>query len=295
MARDASRRGAVVVTGASTGIGEACALYLTRVGFPVFAGVRNLADGEALKRKAAGRLTTVLLDVTDASSIRSAAETVTASADDGRLAGLVNNAGIVVVGPLEFIPLADLREQLEVNVVGQIAVTQAFLPLLRRGHGRIVNISSSSGRVPTPLLGPYAASKFALAALNEALRMELRPWGLHVVIVEPGSMATRIWDKSRSAADERAKRMSKDARQLYSPMFDLIRKAADRTERAGRDPLLVAHVVETALTSARPRPRYVVGADARIGALLAALLPTSMLDNLIRWRIGLPKHMEERR
>lgn len=283
---------AVVVTGASTGIGEACALHLTRVGFRVFAGVRRTVDGEALERKAAGPLTPVLLDVTDASSIRSAAATVTAALEGGGLAGLVNNAGIVVVGPLEFVPLDDLRQQLEVNVVGQIAVTQAFLPLLRRGRGRIVNMGSSSGHMPTPFLGPYAASKFALGALNDTLRMELRAWGLHVALVEPGSMATPIWRKARSAADERAKGMPAEAGRLYGAIFDLIGKAAGRSERAGRDPAVVARVVETALTSTRPRARYFVGTDARIGAILSSLIPNRMRDDLIRWRIGLPKSIE---
>src|SRR5258708_33287478 len=180
----------VVATGASTGIGEACALRLDRRGFHVFAGVRREVDGGALKQKASGRLTPILLDVTDASSIKSAAAAVAASLDEEGLSGLVNNAGIAIAGPLEFLPIDELRRQFEVNVIGQIAVTQAFLPLLRKGHGRIVNMGSISGRLAFPLLGPYAASKFALRALTTALRMELRPWGIPVSIIEPSGIAT---------------------------------------------------------------------------------------------------------
>ena len=281
----------MVVTGASTGIGEACALHLARIGFRVFAGVRKAVDGEALQRKAPEPLTPVLLDVTDASSVSLAVATVGASLGDGGLRGLVNNAGIVVVGAMEFLPLDDLRRQLEVNVVGQIAVTQAFMPHLRRARGRIVNMGSSSGRVATPFLGPYAASKFALEALNDALRMELRPWGMHVAIVEPGPVATPIWQKSRSAADERAKGLPPEAERLYGTIFALIRKAAARSERTGCDPMVVAHAVADALTNDHPRTRYLVGNDARLRAIVAKLVPNRVRDELIRRFIGLPKRM----
>ncbi len=177
----------VLITGASTGIGEACALWLQDRGYRVFAGVRKSTDAEALQQKSKGHLTPVLLDVADEASIREAVQFVLTQ--EPKLEGLVNNAGIAVAGPLEFVPLQELRRVLEVNVVGQVAVTQAFLPLLREARGRVVLMSSISGRVAAPLMGPYAASKFALEAIGDALRRELAPWGIEVSIIEPGNLA----------------------------------------------------------------------------------------------------------
>ncbi|MEK7693262.1 MAG: SDR family oxidoreductase, partial [Chloroflexota bacterium] len=184
----------VVITGASTGIGEACALHLDALGWRVFAGVRKGADGEALQRKASARLIPVRIDVTDQASIASACDAVAQELGARGLDGLVNNAGIAVAAPLEFVPIDDLRRQLEINVIGQIAVTQAFLALIRTARGRIVNIGSVSGKLATPFTGPYSASKFAMEALTDALRIELRPWKIEVSIVEPGSIATPIWE-----------------------------------------------------------------------------------------------------
>ncbi|MGD1157325.1 MAG: SDR family oxidoreductase, partial [Terriglobia bacterium] len=186
-------KGAVVITGASTGIGEACALHLDKLGFRVFAGIRKAADAEALRHRASARLVPIRLDVSDETEVEQAARNVTEALRGEGLAGLVNNAGIVVAGMLEFLPLDALRRQLEVNVVGQVAVTQAFLPHLRKARGRIVNIGSVSGLIAGPFSGAYAASKFALEALTDALRVELRPWKIHVSIVEPGNIQTPIW------------------------------------------------------------------------------------------------------
>src|SRR5436190_20383212 len=188
--------GSVVITGASTGIGKTCALRLDRLGFQVFAGVRRTEDGETLKRQASQRLTPITIDVTDSGSIAAAASMVATAVGDAGLQGLVNNAGIAVACPLEFLPISLLSQQLEVNVTGQIDVTQVFLPLLRAGNGRIVNMGSISGRMAYPLLGPYCASKFALEALTASLRMELRPWHIPVSIIEPGAIATPIWSKA---------------------------------------------------------------------------------------------------
>ena len=279
---------AVVVTGASTGIGEACGLHLDKLGLRVFAGVRKEADGERLKQQASGRLSPVLLDVTDEASIASAAETVGAAIGDAGLAGLVNNAGISVSGPLEFLPLDDLRRQLEVNVIGQIAVTQAFLPLLRRGDGRIVNIGSSSGRMATPFLGPYCASKFAMEALTDSLRMELRPWGIPVSIVEPGSIATPIWEKALAEADELEKKLPQRARDLYGPSIAAMRQAAVKLAQAGSPADEVAKRVAHALTAKRPKTRYLVGRNALVEAALARLVPDRVRDGLIARQLGLP-------
>lgn len=280
-------RGAVVITGASRGIGEACALRLDLHGFRVFAGVRTDADGAALKRKASDRLTPVLLDVTKDETITSSAQAATAAVGDAGVAGLVNNAGIVIASPLEFLPIAELRRQLEVNVIGQIAVTQAFLPLLRKASGRIVNIGSISGRVAFPLVGAYAASKFAMEALTDALRVELLSWGIFVSIVDPGNVATSIWETSIATAVAIMKTFPPQAHDLYGRAMTAVRDGAARRARtgAGLPPDEVAKVVEHALTAARPRTRYLVGRDAKLGSLFRHL-PDRMRDRMILGRRG---------
>jgi len=193
------------------------------LGYRVFAGVRNEADGKRLVEQAEGDLSPVMLDVTDQEMISEALSSVGDALDGVPLKGLVNNAGIVVGGPLETVPLDALRKQLEVNVVGQIAVTQAFLPLLRRGEGRIVNMSSISGGIASPYLGPYCASKFALEALSDSLRMELRHSSVKVSLVEPVSVATPIWDKSLAAADNLAEQVSEESLKPYQADLDAIK------------------------------------------------------------------------
>lgn len=275
-------KGAVVITGASTGIGEACALLLDQLGFAVFAGVRRAEDGEALRARTSVRLVPVLLDVTDAANIAAARQTVEAAVGEAGLLGLVNNAGIAVAGPLEFLPIDQLRKQFEVNVIGQIAVTQAMLPLLRRGHGRVVNIGSISGKLVSTMTGAYAASKFAMEALSDGLRMELAPWGLHVALVEPGVTATPIWQKSLAAGNELTQQLDPTVEALYGGLIAATRKSATRNARGGgTPPLAVAEAVTHALTSPRPRTCYPVGRDARIGSLLARLLPDRMKDRLL--------------
>jgi NAD(P)-dependent dehydrogenase (short-subunit alcohol dehydrogenase family) len=282
----ARQSGAVVVTGASSGIGEACALHLDRGGFEVFAGVRRESDAAALQSKASGRLRPVLLDVTDTATIARAAGVVAHATGDRGLAGLVNNAGVLVPGVLEFLDLEDLRRQLEVNVVGQIAVTQAFLPALRRCRGRVVNIGSIGGRVALPFIGPYNASKFALEALTDSLRLELHPWGIDVSIVEPGSVATRIWEKSDVAADTAVGALPRDALVLYRQAIEAMRAASSRFERHGVPAARVARAVEHALTARRPKTRYLVGGDARVQAFAKWLLPDRVLDAVLRREIA---------
>jgi NAD(P)-dependent dehydrogenase (short-subunit alcohol dehydrogenase family) len=276
-----NRQRAVVVTGASSGIGEACALRLDGLGFQVFAGVRREQDSDALRRKASERLAPVMLDVTDPLSAQSASDSVAAATGGVGLAGLVNNAGTAVAAPIEFLPLGELRRQLEVNVVGQIAVTQAFLPLLRQGSGRIVNIGSVSGRIASPLLGAYTASKFAMEGLTDTLRRELSPWGVAVSIVEPGRIATPIWEKSLKVADELLDALPRRALELYGPAIEEVRRGALEAARWGAPPEKVARAVEHALTAKRPRTRYPVGPDARVGALLDRLLPDPLLDRVL--------------
>jgi NAD(P)-dependent dehydrogenase (short-subunit alcohol dehydrogenase family) len=252
------------------------------MGFQVFAGVRNPADGERLSEAASDRLVPVHLDITDAESIRTAAEAVTGALGASPLRGLVNNAGVAVASPLEFVPIDALRRQFEVNVIGQVAVTQAFLPSLRRSQGRIVNMSSVSGRFASPFVGPYSASKFALEALSDALRLELRPWAIPVSIVEPGVIATPIWQKSLSAADELNAGMPPEAHELYGRAVQALR---DGVQNIGGIPAdRVARVVAHALTARRPRTRYIVGHDARIGIGLT-YLPTRVRDWLVAKRL----------
>jgi NAD(P)-dependent dehydrogenase (short-subunit alcohol dehydrogenase family) len=277
---------AVLITGASTGIGRACALRLAARGFHVFAGVRRSGDGDRLRSEAApqrgGALDWVLLDVTDEASVADALDRVGERLGRSRLAGLVNNAGIAVGGPVEHLPLRFWREQFEVNVLGQVAVTQAAMPLLRQGAGRIVFISSNSGRVGTPMMGPYCASKFAVEGLAESLRAELHEWDLPVVVVEPGAIATPIWEKGRALADVLDTELDATAREQYGRWIELIRRAIDHQEGSGIPPDRVARVVELALTVDDPRHRYAVGIDAKISALAARFAPDRSRAALVR-------------
>ncbi|MCH8009504.1 MAG: SDR family oxidoreductase [Chloroflexi bacterium] len=278
----------VVITGASTGIGEACALRMDRLGWRVFAGVRKEADGQALREKASENLTPIILDVTEQPTIDASAATVTAAVGESGLAGLINNAGVGVGGPLEFISVDELRRQLEVNVIGQIAVTQAFMPLIRKATGRIVNMGSIGGRMATPFLGPYNASKFAMEALTDSLRQELYPWGIHVSIIEPGSIATPIWEKSKAAIEELKETLPEEAMMLYGETVEAVEKALVEFEAAGIPADEVAKFAEHALTARTPKTRYVVGRDAQIQRLLVKWAPDRVRDGLVRRQLGLP-------
>lgn len=278
----------IVITGASTGIGKATALHLDRLGFAVYAGVRKEADGTALASGASARLVPVILDVTDAATIAAAKARVEAAAAGRGIRGVVNNAGVAVGGPLEFVPLDDLRRQLEVNVVGQVAVTQAFLPMLRQAKGRIVYIGSIAGKMAAPFLGPYAASKHALEAVTDSLRRELRPWGIEVSIVEPGSIATPIWEKGQEQQSRIREDLTPEARELYAHALDAMSDAVDEIGRKAVPAQKVADAVEHALTAKRPKTRYIVGTDARIQAAMSAVAPDRLADRLITRQLKLP-------
>ncbi len=278
----------VLITGASTGIGEACARLLDAKGWKVFAGVRKPEDGERLRADATTNMQPVIVDVTDAASIARARDEIAAAAGNG-LDGLVNNAGVGFGGPLEFVPLDELRRQLEVNVVGQVAVTQAFLPLLRARRGRVVMMSSIAGLFAVPFAGPYAASKHALEALSDALRIELAPWKIGVSIVEPGSIATPIWEKAVATADSVEAGLSDEARALYGDTMPIVRKAMTERTGIGIPASHVAQAVLHALASPRPKTRYLVGKDAKIRAQVARLLPDRVRDALIFKQSGLPR------
>jgi NAD(P)-dependent dehydrogenase (short-subunit alcohol dehydrogenase family) len=269
--------GAVLVTGSSTGIGRATALRLDRIGFKVFAGVRKAADGEALAAAATDRLEVVLLDVADADSIETAAGTI-GEATGERMAGLVNNAGVTVAGPIEGIDIDEWRRQFEVNVFGQVAVTKALLPMLRAGRGRVVFMSSIGGRNALPMLAPYNASKHAIEAIGDSLRQEVRDLGVKVAIVEPGSVATPIWEKGATGAREARARYGPEVERVYGGKMDRVISLALETGEGGIPPERVAQAVEKALTADRPRTRYLVGTDAKVQAKLGALLPDRVFD-----------------
>ncbi|CAN5234525.1 SDR family NAD(P)-dependent oxidoreductase [soil metagenome] len=276
----------VLVTGASTGIGRATALRLAAAGFTVFAGVRKQADADGLTAAASGAsgaLVPLMLDVSDARAIANAAKTISAQVGDRGLDGLVNNAGIAAAAPLEFVPIDEFRNQLEVNVVGQLAVTQAVLPMLRAARGRIVNVTSVGGLIAGTMLGPYHASKFALEAMTDTLRVELRPWGITVVAIEPGAIATPIWATSSDRSD-RMLAGADEAERLYSASIADARASAAKSARDGLPADEVAKVIEKALTVSTPRTRYPVGMDAKIGSAVIAKLPDRLRDRLLKRR-----------
>jgi NAD(P)-dependent dehydrogenase (short-subunit alcohol dehydrogenase family) len=267
--------GTVLVTGASSGIGEAAALHLRELGFDAVAAVRKDEDAERL---AGLGLRTVKLDVTDTDSIASARDEL----GDGPLTGLVNNAGIAVAAPLEFLPLDQLRHQLEVNLIGQLAVTQRFLPALRAGRGRIVNVSSIGGRVALPLVGAYHASKFALEAISDTLRRELLSQGVDVIVIEPGGVKTPIWRKGDELAAELTAELPPEGRRLYGDLIAAIRKQTTKiATETGVEPRVVAEAIGQALTARRPRARYLVGRDAKVRAPVAAVLPDRLMDRIV--------------
>lgn len=279
---------AVVITGASTGIGAACALHLDRLGFAVFAGVRKSEDGVALQKAGSDRLVPLALDVTDLTTVQKAHVAVLEATRERGLFGLINNAGIAVVGPLEAVPISDLRRQLEINVIGQVAVTQAFLPLVRQARGRIVNMGSIAGLSTMPLMGPYSASKFALEAITDALRLEVQQWGIHVSIIEPGAIATPIWNKSAMEAAERETAMGAELRMLYQPIVAAVRKVVGKASKRAISSDAVAKVVEEALTAPFPKTRYLVGTDAKLRSLMVKLLPDRISDRMLTWILKLP-------
>src|SRR3954452_7952357 len=275
----------VLVTGASSGIGRATALRLDRSGWRVFAGVRREEDAEALRGDASGPLAPVLLDVTEPEQLAAAAERVRQESDGG-LDGLVNNAGVAIPGPLETVPIEDLRHQLEVNLVAYVAVTQAMLEQIRRAEGRVVFLSSIGGRIAFPFGGPYHASKFATEAIGDVFRQELRPWGLKVAIIEPGSIDTPIWERGqRKAEDVEAK--SPRTNLLYGAALDKFRKVIEETAERGIPPEKVAKAISHALESKRPRSRYLVGLDAKVQARLQPLIPIAVFDRIVARQLNL--------
>jgi NAD(P)-dependent dehydrogenase (short-subunit alcohol dehydrogenase family) len=284
----------VLITGASTGIGRATALRLAGSGWTVLAGVRRGEDGAALVAAGGARIVPVVLDVTDPAQIERAvarvAELTSARTDAqgssraGGLDALVNNAGIGFGGPLELLPIDDLRSQFEVNVLGPVALTQALLPALRRAGGRIVFLSSVGGRVAMAFTAPYAASKHALEAIGDALRVELRSSNVQVALVEPGSVTTPIWNKSRAQGDGLS--VPAELTEQYGHVPAAMSKVLQDTERRGIPPERVAQTIERALTARRMKARYLIGRDAKAMLLAKRLLPDHVFDRVARRALG---------
>jgi NAD(P)-dependent dehydrogenase (short-subunit alcohol dehydrogenase family) len=269
---------AIVITGASTGIGAVCAEYLAGRGYHIFAGVRKAADGDRLRERIPQNLTPLMMDVTQAETLQAAAQAVQEIVGEAGLFALINNAGVAYPGPLEFVPAAEIDQHFAVNVRGVILTTQAFLPLLRQGQGRILQMSSMGGKSAIPYFGTYCASKFALEGLSDSLRLELKPWGIKVIVLQPGAIETPIWAKAAGGEGVMFQGYPPAAQALYGPAMHYLSKVIPKMK--GLPPERVAQVAEKALTARRPKARYVLDTTSRIRALLE-LLPSSWRDALI--------------
>lgn len=269
----------VVVTGASTGIGRATAVRLAADGYHVLAGVRRPEDGAAL---AAPGIEPVMLDITDGDARAALAERVRGDAAGRPLRALVNNAGIAVNAPVETAPLDEWRRQIEVGVIGQIAVTQALMPALLASRARMVNIGSVGGRIAMPGFGPYASAKFAMEAVSDTLRRELRPFGVDVAVVTPGAVKTSMTERGLATADRLAAGMTPDQHARYDRLMDAFRAQAAMYARDGVPPERAAAVVSRAIAARRPRTRYTVGPDAAVLTRLVRFLPDRTLDGMLR-------------
>lgn len=274
----------VLITGASRGIGRATASRLAAAGWDVIAGVRREDDAERLARESAGRIKAVTLDITRVDQVAALEQAL-----PDRLDAVVNNAGIVVGGPVEAVPLDELRRQLETNVVGQVAVTQAVLPRIRRSRGRIVFVSSLSGRFSTPMTGAYSASKFALEALADALRIELRPWGIAVVLVEPAQTDTDMWGTAMDLLESTEADLTDEQAQLYRSHIAGQRKSIPKSQKVAAPAEGVAGVIERALTVGRPSARYVVGTTPKVTSAVAQFLPTRLRDAMLAGASGISR------
>lgn len=282
----ANEQRSVVVTGVSTGIGWGAAKVLAKAGFKVFGSVRKEADAKRLQGEFGANFTPLVFDVTDEKAVKASAATVRAGLGGRKLFGLVNNAGISVVGPLVYMPLDQFKKQLEVNLTGVVIATQAFAPLLgiepglQGKPGRIVNISSVGGRNATPFLTPYNVSKFGLEGLTEGLRRELMLFGIDVISIAPGAVATEIWAKGEQTD------LAPYAKTAYAPMLDRLRAFAGAQGKKGLKPEYLGQRIMHALTTARPKTRYVVTPEPFLNFVVNTL-PKRMVDRLIARRLGL--------
>jgi NAD(P)-dependent dehydrogenase (short-subunit alcohol dehydrogenase family) len=273
----------VLVTGAGRGIGQSIVEHLAARGWDVIAGVRNEPDAAVVTALNPQRISSVILDVTDAAHISTLNESL-----PERLDAIVNNAGVVVSGPMETVTPDEWRKQLDVNVVGQLAVTQVVLPRLRRSRGRVVFISSVNGRLSMPLIGAYCASKFALEAAADALRMELRPWHIGVAIVEPAQTDTDMWRTADDMVKQTEATLTAEQRDLYATHIAGMKKMIPLSQKLAVPTDKVSAVVEEALTARRPRARYVVGVGPKLQVTLMTNLPAAVRDRVLRRVSGQP-------
>lgn len=279
-----SSKGAIFVTGASTGMGEHCAVELAKRGYRVFAGVRKPADGEALKAQASV-IEPVIVDVANEAQVKDAARVVEQALSGAPLLALWNNAGISVNGPIEYIPLAELRRQFDVNVFGQVAVTQAFLPMLRKSKGRILITGSIGGFFTTPMLTPYCMTKYAMEAFADGLRRELRPLGVQVILLEPGGIKSKIWEKGVSESEDFIKNAPAEMMETYGWLVNRVRKLVPKMESDAKSPDEVLRCVVDALESPKPKTRYRMGANAQAQWVIAKL-PDRTQDGLVGKMLG---------
>ncbi len=274
----------VLVTGAGRGIGRAIVDHLASSGWDVIAGVRSEEDATALTSASPQRVSAVILDITNGDHISALSESL-----PNRLDAVVNNAGIAVAGPIETVTPDDWRKQLEVNVIGQLAVTQAVLPRLRESRGRVLFISSVNGRIATPMLGPYSASKFALEAAADALRVELKAWGISVVLIEPAQTDTDMWRTADDMVLELEGAMSPQHRELYAGHIAGMKKFVPTSRKLMSPTNKVVAVVEEALTARRPRARYVVALLPKLQTALVTNMPAALRDRVMSVMVGLPR------
>ena len=271
----------VVITGTSSGIGKACALYLDKMGFKVFAGVRKQADGDKLKKEATGNLTPVILDVSNSESINNAVSIIEKETG-GNLFALINNAGTGQGGPLEITPVSEIQKVMEINVVGLLAVTKAFLPMLRRSKGRIVNMGSSTSIVAFPGASVYAASKFAVRAISDSLRVELKMFDISVILIVSGHVKTEMWNKEEAYKEKIRGGVTTEISKLYAPLIEYGDKLTAEMPRIPAND--VAKIIANSLETKKPKPYYYVGSDAKSVSWMARL-PKGILDKMFYSRI----------
>jgi NAD(P)-dependent dehydrogenase (short-subunit alcohol dehydrogenase family) len=274
----------VLITGAAGGVGGATVKRLDELGWRVLAAVRSL-DTAPAALTAARNVTPIELDICDAVSIARAREEIAEHLGGSGLNGLVNNAGLSVDGPLELVPVEALRRQFDVNVIGQVAITQAVLPMLRTGRGRVVNVGGAAGRMTLPLYGALSASKAALDSLSDALRMELEPQGISVAYIEPGALQTPFFEKSARAVAQDGRTGSPEIRAIYAEALEASAKALAEASAAPVD--AAAKAIVKALTTGKPSARYVVGRDAKMGLALLPKLPARIRDRVLLSSLGI--------
>jgi short-subunit dehydrogenase len=288
-------RGTVVIVGASSGIGQACAVHLDRLGFQVFAGVLTETEATDLQQKTSSRLIPLILDITNEKQIASAAQTVANAVGKRGIIGLINNAGIASIGPLEISPLEGIKKQLDVNVVGIIAVTQAFIPLLRQSRGRLLNIGSICGFMPSPFYGVYPASKYALESISDLFRFELRPWGIDVSLIQLGPVESPLFEKIGKQVEDLETSLSPGKQNLYSDFFEMMHRWRDNNFQDGLPKLSTEAAVSKiiyALTTSRPKSRYFVAKISVKVWSMIRFLPDWILDAILReqmYKAGIEK------